>query len=282
MARMKVVVTGASGYIASQLLPAFRQRYDLTLLDVRNVDRDGSAIPGVQIADLSDHNIGRYRAYFQGAHAVVHLAFNSPADRSARATYLDERANLDLAQHVYQASMEEKLSRVVVASSNHAADWYEHPLRARQMEMLSPHDRPLSDNWYGWAKACYELMGFMYATGAMGSKLANVQIRIGAPRPIDARRFKDDVVGYKRDLGAYISPRDLQQLFIRSIEAKDIVDDQGIPFQVFYGISNNTRAFWALDNARRVIGYVPEDDSEIAFAADIRTFLIEPGNAGRL
>ena len=132
--------------------------------------------------------------------------------------------------------------RVVVASSNHAADWYEHILRHRQLEMLSPDDKRLSDNWYGWAKASYELMGFMYATGSQGSELENVQIRIGAPRPIDGEKFRDDEAGYKRDLGAYISPRDLQQLFIKSIEAEDIEDAHGIPFQVFYGVSDNTRA----------------------------------------
>src|SRR6186997_1556050 len=33
--RQRVLVTGATGYIASQLLPLFRQRYDLVALDVR-------------------------------------------------------------------------------------------------------------------------------------------------------------------------------------------------------------------------------------------------------
>jgi nucleoside-diphosphate-sugar epimerase len=39
--RLRVVVTGATGYIASQLLPVFRQRYDLVLLDVKKTGRDG-------------------------------------------------------------------------------------------------------------------------------------------------------------------------------------------------------------------------------------------------
>ena len=286
MPSKKIIVTGASGYISSLLLPAFRDRYDLTLLDVKNTDRDGSVIDGIQIADLSDDDLDTYRSYFRGVDAVVHLAFHSSSSQRVdgwqQASYLSERNNLDLAQHAYQLSMEEGVRRVVVASSNHAADWYEHILRHRQLEMLSPDDKRLSDNWYGWAKASYELMGFMYATGSQGSELENVQIRIGAPRPIDGEKFRDDEAGYKRDLGAYISPRDLQQLFIKSIEAEDIEDAHGIPFQVFYGVSDNTRAFWALDNAREVIDYEPEDDSEIVFAEDIRKHLIEPGRIGRL
>ena len=52
----------------------------------------------------------------------------------------------------------------------------------------------------------------------------------------------------------------------------------GVPWQVFYGVSNNTRAFWSILNARRVIGYDPQDDSEVRFAADIRRLLADsPG-----
>lgn len=36
MDRKKVLVTGAAGLIASQVLPALRERYELTLLDIRS------------------------------------------------------------------------------------------------------------------------------------------------------------------------------------------------------------------------------------------------------
>ena len=47
-----------------------------------------------------------------------------------------------------------------------------------------------------------------------------------------------------------------------------------------YGISNNTRAFWSLSNARRVLGYQPEDDSEVKYAQDIQGFLLGVGATG--
>ena len=52
--RKKVVVTGASGLIAGQMLPALRKHYDLTLLDVRTTDRNGHEVPGTQVTDLLD------------------------------------------------------------------------------------------------------------------------------------------------------------------------------------------------------------------------------------
>ena len=44
-----------------------------------------------------------------------------------------------------------------------------------------------------------------------------------------------------------------------------------------YGISDNTRAFWSLANARRVLGYAPQDDAEVRFAPLVRELLVESG-----
>ncbi len=284
MARRKVLVTGATGYIASRLLPGIRDRYDLTLMDVRATTREGAPVPGVHVGNLLDDDWEELRPFFAGQDSVVHLAFNrapdaamSGAQRATRLTpgsaYEAERANVDMAYRVFQLAMEENVRRVVMASSNHAADWYERLIHTGAMDVVTPATFPKSDNWYGWAKATYEHVGFVFATGALGGTVENVHLRIGAPREIDASQFTNDLKGYKRDLGAYLSARDLQQLVVKSIETEDIRDEHGVPWQVFYGISGNTRAFWSIVNARKVIGYTPDDDSEVAFAADIQRLL---------
>jgi hypothetical protein len=290
-ARRVVLLTGATGYIASQLLPTFRERYELRLIDVRDTDSTGAPVPGAQVVNLATGDDADVRPFFTGVDTVVHLAYNRPTDANLNPQtgfmsrgYLDERLNVDMAQRVFQLSMEEGVKRVVMASSNHAADWYEHLIHIGKMDVVDP-DRtpPKSDNYYGWAKLAYEALGFMFATGANGRVVENVQVRIGAPRPIEARTFfpngpgtDGDAVRYKRDLGAYISPRDLTQLFQKSIETTDIANEHGIPFQAFYGISNNARAFWSIVNARKVIGYNPEDDAEIRYADEILEYLVQP------
>ena len=126
------------------------------------------------------------------------------------------------------------------------------------------------DTFYGWAKVAYESLGFLYACGSLGRRLEVVQIRIVAPREIDAAAFEDRPLwDYLRDITGYVSQRDLQQLFVRSLDAESIDDRYGVPFQIFYGVSNNARTFWSITNAREVVGYAPQDDSEIAFADDI-------------
>ena len=162
---------------------------------------------------------------------------------------------------------EENVPRVVVASSNHAADYYEPLILENRWDVVTPDMRALSDNYYGWAKEVYEHLGFVFAVGKMnGRPLENVQIRIGAPRETDlANCAKGDLTGMRRALGAYISERDMAQLFVKSIEAEDIRDERGVPFQIFYGVSDNPHAFWSIVNAREVIGYTPEDNSETHF-----------------
>ncbi len=72
-------------------------------------------------------------------------------------------------------------------------------------------------------------------------------------------------VRMRRSLAVYISDRDMAQLFIKSIETKDIRDAHGVPFQIFYGISDNSHAFWSIVNAREVVDYQPQDNSERRF-----------------
>ena len=49
----------------------------------------------------------------------------------------------------------------------------------------------------------------------------------------------------------------------------DITNEHGVPFQIFYGVSGNTHNFWSIANARRVVGYAPQDDSQVNFADEI-------------
>jgi hypothetical protein len=283
--RPRVLLTGATGYIASQLLPVLRERYELRAIDVRATDARGQAVADVQLANLLEDDDVRLAQLFSGIETVVHLGYYRPPATGvsgAGKSYRDERPNVDMAERVYRHALDAGVRRVVVASSNHAADWYEPMIHSGQLDMVGPADLPKSDNYYGWAKIAYEALGFMYASGAFGRKLQVVQLRIGAPREIDAAAFEGRPDRYKRDLGAYISRRDLQQLVVRSIETDRIEDEWDVPFQIFYGVSDNTRAFWSIANARRIVGYAPEDDSEVKYAADIQRLLIGPADTGRV
>ena len=278
MAKRRVVLTGAAGYVAQRMFRELSQRWDLVPIDVRATTRTGEAIPGLVIADLTRQDRHEYRQHFRGADAVIHCGYVSAAGLDATtwqdnsdAKFWAEHQNVALAYNVYRTALEEGVRRVVVASSNHAADYYERLVWASKLDMVTPDMPPRSDNWYGWAKAAYELLGFVFATGQVGGrKLEVVQWRIGGPRDDDIERVKPgDVKTMHRALGAYLSRRDQVQQVIRMVQTEDIADEHGVPFLIVYGISGNTHRFWSLANARSKIGYAPEDDSQVNFADKI-------------
>ena len=268
MSKRKVVVTGAAGYVAGRILEDLHEQFDLTLLDVRDTNRAGEKVEGIQIVDLLNKDRNTYRHHFQGADAVIHFGFVQTSDRSDVDRYFqNELLNVQMAYNIYQTAWEGHIRRVVVASSNHAADYYERLFWEGKWDMVDPGDRPLSDNYYGWAKEVYEHLGFVFATGRVtGRPLENVQIRIGGPRDDDLERAElGDMHRARRGMAVYFSARDMAQLFIKSVETEDIRDEYGVPFQIFYGISDNSQRFWSIANAREVINYEPQDNSEYEF-----------------
>ena len=127
-----------------------------------------------------------------------------------------------MAQRIYRDALQAGVRRVVMVSSNHAADWYEHTqVHRRRREMVYPTDLPLADNFYGWAKASYELLAYPYACGTFGRRVEMVMLRIGSPYPIDVSRYEPGAppaasslprpagpAAFKRALGAWLSDRD--------------------------------------------------------------------------
>ena len=296
--KKRLLMTGAAGYVADQMLSRFREKYELVLLDTSTKNRRGDEVEGVNMIDLIDEDRTRYAHFFEEVDAVIHLAYKRRTGQPLDHFY-DERENVQMAYNVLRSSYDSGVKRVAIASSNHASDFYEHALiHERKLEMLDPYRLALSDNFYGWAKATYEHLGFLFACGAMGEegsglsenlvagnlntsrKMGVVMVRIGAPRNLDPQEYQGNSVGFKRDLGAYISPRDITQLFEKCIEVENIENEYGVPWQVVYGISNNTRAFWSLSNARKVFGYEPKDDSDILFAEASKSIISEAGRVG--
>ena len=249
------------------MLPSLKERYETVLLDIKTTNRQGEEVAGIHIADLVEQDRDAYREYFRGADAVVHCGFVRTGQGEQR--FWNEADNIVMAHNVYRVCQDEGVRRAVIVSSNHAADYYENLIWSGRMDFVTPDMLPLSDNFYGWAKASYELLGFMFACGEEGSVLENVQLRIGGPRETDIDNCGNDLQQMHRGLGAYLSVRDQVQLVVKSIETEDIRDANGIPFQIFYGISGNAHNFWSLANARRVIGYAPQDDSQVRFADKI-------------
>jgi hypothetical protein len=151
MTDMRVLLTGATGYIASQLLPAFQERYDLRLLDVREEDGSGRRVEGIEVADLLGDDSSKLEQLFANVDVVVHTGHRKPTGTDPQSQYDVERTNVDMMQRVYQLSLETGVHRVVAASTNQAAKWYEQPYFAGLKDRVSAEDYPRPESFYGWA-----------------------------------------------------------------------------------------------------------------------------------
>ena len=294
---MNLLVTGAAGHVATLALPGLAGRHPLRLADLRAPASlpEGANFHGIDLLNASDAD---FNALFAGVEVVLHSAYVPSGQGdvySAEPPQIDrfeaEFANIRLAQRVYRAALDAGVRRVVMVSSSHAADWYEHyEVHRRERDMVYPTDLPLADNFYGWAKASYELLGHPYACGTFGRSLEVVMLRIGSPYSIQPARYEPTAApvastlprpagaaAFKRALGAWLSDRDCAQLCRCAVEASDIVGKNEVPWVVAYGISDNTRAFWSLASARRQLGYRPQDDSELAYAGDVHRLLVDGG-----
>ena len=241
LARPLIAITGAAGGIGTALRPSLRQAYRLRLVDrepLANLAPGEESVP----ADIEDY--AAVELALAGVDAVVHLAGQSRWDAS-----WDEvlGPNIRGTRNVFEAARRAGARKVVFASSNHVTGMYD-----RERAWPLHPDRPVRpDGPYGVSKALGEALA-RYYSDAFGMSMICLRIGWYLARPFDPN-----------GLLMWISARDLSQLVRCSLESQ-------VRFGIYYGVSNNTRRGWDIENARRELGYEPVDDSE-TFAAAIRT-----------
>lgn len=230
--RRLVLMTGAAGMIGKQLQGYLRERYRLRLMyhhTVLPTVGDDEVI----IGDVCD--LATVEKAVEGVDAIVHLA----GDPKVNATFESViENNIRGVYNVYEAAHRHGNQRVVFASTNHVAGWYEV-----EKTYVTPDMPVRPDGYYGASKAFGEALGRWYHD-AFG--LPVICLRIGSylDRP-----------GNVRNLSTWLSPRDMAQLAWRSIETD-------VPWGIFYAISGNTRRYWDIADTQRVLGYEPEDNAE--------------------
>ncbi|MDP6824052.1 MAG: NAD(P)-dependent oxidoreductase [Dehalococcoidia bacterium] len=292
--KRKILITGGAGYLAGMLCEGLSDTFDLSLVDAVQ-RRDGDPRPDVVVRDLIDPDASSYESIFDGVDTVIHLAYKNPGGMFGNAIpplerFPIEMQNIQMTFNVLNCAHRAGVRRVLIATSNAVTSWTEqNRIHTRLQDFVHPDDAPFSASFYGWAKLSYEQLAFLFANGDIGRKMDVVSMRIGAPRPVELADYGDDMNRYKRDLAAYISPRDWRQFVTRAIETEDITNADGVPFIVCYVVSENTRRFWSIENSMRVLGYTPEDDAEVIWAEDVRRALagenphpgrVGPGRAG--
>jgi nucleoside-diphosphate-sugar epimerase len=238
--RRLILITGAAGDIGTALRPRMRDQYRLRL-QYRNRPIEDPA-PEEEIVQGDIEDPAAVERMVEGVDAVVHLA----GDRRVNAPWEGVRdANIAGTYNVYEAARLAGVPRVVFASTNHVMGMYD----LHEEWPIHPDQPVRPDSLYGASKAFGEALARYYSDEYAMSMIC---LRIGwfLPRPHNETAMR-----------MWLSPRDMGQLVRCSLEAP-------VRFGVYYGVSANTRLKWDIENARRELGYHPQDDSE-AYAAEI-------------
>ena len=236
-----IVVTGASGSLARKLIaPMEAAGHRLILLD--RVAED----PAVVAADLSTW--GAWTERFAGADCVIHLAGSARPDADWEEV---SRLNVDLTLNVFEAAAQMGVGRVVFASSNWVLAG--HRFDGVALDAQAP---PAPLNPYGASKLFGERLGRFYAERR---GIEAVCLRIGYSQHATGNVPGPHMAWGRWGQSMWLSDRDLVDGTIAAATA---------PLTAAFGIvnlvSDNVPSRWSMDDAKALMGFVPQDRHEVA------------------
>ncbi|MGW5682643.1 NAD-dependent epimerase/dehydratase family protein [Nonomuraea sp. NPDC003754] len=228
---MRILVTGAAGKVGTLLRPLLaREGRILRLSDVLPLQ----AGPGEEVvtADLTDADA--MASAMKGVDAVIHLGGQSR--EHPWADIVD--ANMNGTYVLLEAARQEGVRHVVLMGSHHAAGFHTRPAGGAD---LPDYAFPRPDTLYGVSKVVMEALGSLYHD------------RFGINVTVIRLGTCNEGSGDTRGLATWISPGDCARLLEAAMRATG--------YHVVWGVSDNARRWWSLQEAR-AIGYEPRDDSE--------------------
>jgi nucleoside-diphosphate-sugar epimerase len=241
----RILMTGSQGRIGTILTHSFAERYEVYGIDVKEPTTNQTLR-----ADLSD--MAALEAAFQQIGAVdyiIHLAANA-ADTADWYTVL--RTNIIGTRNLYECAKAARLcgaeiKKIVYASTNYVTRGYEFDEGETGMISINDPVRPMS--YYATSKVFGEAIARQFYE--QEPHLASICLRIGA-----VLAEPDDPTRYHWHLKAWLSHRDLVQLVEKAMMSE-------VQFGIYYGFSNNTASRWDISNARRELGYDPQDNAAL-------------------
>lgn len=241
-ARLRVLVTGAAGNIATAFLDAAADDYEFTLLDLPGAFDDARPARG-RIVETDLAQLSNLTGVMDGIDTVIHLA----GQRSPSTLWDDLLpANIVGTYNVVAAAVAAKVRRIIYASSVHTVTGY-------AKGQIRESDPVLPDDLYGVTKCFGEALGAFAVTAENLESF--VALRIGAFQN-PSRLTEPDAGWMLRD---FLDPEDLVEM-LRLLIASD---RRG--FDIYNAASANRFGRLSMAKAAEDLGFVPRSDAfEIA------------------
>jgi hypothetical protein len=231
----KILLTGAAGKIGTSLRQELANYYHFRCFDRQPISNAEDSI----VADIQD--LEAVAKAMSGMDAVIHLAANPDPKQSWHDVYTGGIAGT---YNVFEAARLAGIQKIIYASTAHILGFRE----LENNQEVSPEDRISPDSFYAVGKICGEALGQVFSE-QYGMSI--ICLRIGYFTDKIHKSWLNEMLR-----SGYISPRDLAQLVQKSLETENL------GFQVFYGVSANTKRMWDIRNAETRVGYQPQDDAD--------------------
>ncbi len=239
-----VLMTGSEGIIGNILKKALSRDYIIFGLGRRKLQLNNYF--QANIADIE--TLQTVFSCMGKVDVLIHLAGDARDDAPWESIL---KSNIIGLRNVYEMAKRFSVPRVIFASSNHATGGYEGipPTLHKQQnpEMITVIQEVRPDGDYGSSKVYGEAVARQFYDRYC---IESICLRIGTVRD------HDDPTRQERHMKTWLSHRDLIQLFQKAIESD-------IKFGIYYGVSDNTGRFWDISNAKRDLGYMPQDNATL-------------------
>ncbi|MDZ7834739.1 MAG: NAD(P)-dependent oxidoreductase [Alkalibacterium sp.] len=239
----KILITGATGTIGTNLTRHLKDKHELVLADI-----DFSSFPeelkqGAEIYQEDLTELNAWEGLLDDVEYVIQLAANPDPD----ADFYDELVGLNyvLPQNLYKKAVDApKLKRIIFASSIHASDEYPDNVQVKTTDQVRP------DDLYGVSKVYLEALASYYA---FNKNIESIGIRIGDYKSDDSELDPDSDFN---SMAMYFSARDMNHLVDCCLNATLLE-----PYLLVNGISNNTFPRLDIQPAQVKLGYQPKDNA---------------------
>lgn len=234
---MKILLTGATGLVGTDIRPFLSETYDELLLSSRSPVNDLRPNERHEAGDISDAAF--VDSLVEQVDGIVHLAGAVGPD------YTFEEVmgpNVVGTYNVLDSARRLGVTQVIYASSHHAVGYLPRG------SAIDSDTQPRADSFYGVSKAFGEILA-SYFSDKYALNVMAVRIGYVGEQAVDERRMH-----------TWCSPRDLAQLIHIGLT------DTNSGYRLVYGVSDNPGAFFDNSEAEQ-LGYRPQDNS-LDFLAD--------------
>ena len=235
---LKVLILGATGRVGPGFIEEYKKKYSKSYKLIIGIHKH-STESGFEERQVDLTDINGLKKAFSGVDVIVNLAGQS--DPLAKFEDLIE-PNIIGARNVFEAALQAGVKRVVYASSVHAIKGYPLDYEVKGSDI----PKPLND--YGATKAYGEALCHVYSSKG----LSCIAVRVGA---YTSDELMKKVCFERKSYEYVITQRDFAQLI-----SKCILAGFDLKHAILSGISNNKKKSMDIKEAKKLVGYAPEDD----------------------